>query len=168
VNEPASDRVGFADPPAKKGGPMPRYQTRVRSPWSADRAFDYLCDLEHFADWDPGVKHARRVGGSTPGPGATYDVTVAAMGRDLTLRYETVEIDPPARIEVRAETATLRSVDVIAVEEHSGGGCIVTYDADLSLKGMLRLGDPLLGLVFRRIGDRAAAGLRAALEGTRP
>jgi len=145
---------------------MPHYETRVRSPWPAERAFEYMCDLEHFAEWDPGVEHASRVAGGAPGAGATYDVTVSAMGRDLTLRYETVEIDPPSRVEVRAETATLRSIDVITVEEDPGAGCIVTYDADLSLKGLLRFGDPLLGLAFRRIGDRAAAGLRAALEST--
>ena len=145
---------------------MPHYETRVRSPWPAGRAFEYMCDLEHFAEWDPGVKRASRVAGAAPGVGATYDVTVSAVGRDLTLRYETVEIDPPSRVEVRAETAALRSIDMITVEEDPGGGCIVTYDATLSLKGLLRFGDPLLGLAFRRIGDRAAAGLRAALEST--
>jgi carbon monoxide dehydrogenase subunit G len=145
---------------------MPEYQTTVRSPWPRDRAFDYLLDLEHFADWDPGVKHAIRVSGVAPGLGAAFDVTVAAPGRDLTLRYETVAVDTPRRFEVRAETATLRSVDVITVHHDSDGdGCLVTYDADLSLKGVLRIGDPLLGLAFRRIGDRAAAGLRTALDG---
>ena len=147
---------------------MARYQTRVRSLWTARRAFEYLCDLEHFADWDPGVRRATLVAGSAPGLGAAYDVTVRAMGRDLTLRYETVDFDPPRRVEVHADTATLRSSDVITVGDNPGGGCVVTYDAALSLKGLLRLADPLLGLAFRRIGDRAAAGLRAALEGTAP
>ena len=55
---------------------------------------------------------------------------------------------------------------MITVEpETRDGGCLVTYVADLSLKGVLRIGDPLLGLAFRRIGDRAAAGLRSVLEG---
>ena len=41
----------------------------------------------------------------------------------------------------------------------------MTYDADLRLKGPLgRLMDPLLGLAFRRIGDRAAVGLGNALN----
>ena len=50
--------------------------------------------------------------------------------------------------------------------EASGDGSLVTYDADLQLRGVLRIGDPLLALGFGRIGDRAAAGLRDALEGT--
>jgi len=43
---------------------------------------------------------------------------------------------------------------------------MVTYDADLSLKGVFGSGNPILGVVFGRIGDRAAAGLRRVLEGT--
>jgi carbon monoxide dehydrogenase subunit G len=144
---------------------VPRYQTTVRTPWPRQRAFEYLSDLEHFAEWDPGVKRAVQYGGSGAELGATYDVTVAGVGRDLTLRYEIVEIDVPARLEVRAETSMLRSVDVMTFEV-ADGGCEVTYDADLSLTGVFRLGNPVLGLVFGRIGDRAAGGLRAALEGS--
>jgi hypothetical protein len=39
----------------------------------------------------------------------------------------------------------------------------VSYEAELTLKGPLRVLDPLLGLAFNRVGDRAAAGLRAKL-----
>ena len=145
---------------------MPRYSTTVRTPWSSQRAFEYLSDLEHFADWDPGVKRSMQVSGDGPGLGAGYDVTVSGVGRDLTLRYETTAIDSPRRIEVRAETSKLLSVDVMTFESTPDGGCEVTYDADLSLKGALSIGNPILGLVFGRIGDRAAAGLRRATEGT--
>ena len=34
---------------------MPRYVTHLKTPWEPARAFEYLVDLEHFADWDPGV-----------------------------------------------------------------------------------------------------------------
>ena len=147
---------------------MAHYQVSIRSPWSAAEAFDYMVDLEHFAEWDPGVKRAVRAPDSGDGASAAFDVTVSAIGRDLPLRYETVEIDVPRRVKVQADTATLRSVDVITVDGAPGGGSVVTYDADLSLKGVLRFGDPLLGLAFRRIGDRAAAGLRSVLEGDAP
>ena len=44
-------------------------------------------------------------------------------------------------------------------------GRTVTYDADLRLKGPLGgVLDTLLGLAFRRIGDRATAGLRETLS----
>jgi carbon monoxide dehydrogenase subunit G len=57
----------------------------------------------------------------------------------------------------------VRSTDEITVTP-ADGGSRVTYEADLRLAGPLgRVVDPVLGLVFRRIGDRAAAGLRATL-----
>ena len=145
---------------------MPRYTTSVRTPWTIERAFGYLSDLRHFADWDPGVKASVLVTGEGPGLGSAYDVTVAGVGRDLTLRYETVAVEAPSRIEVRAETGALRSVDVMSFTDADEGGCTVTYDAELALKGVLGLGNPVLGIVFGRIGDRAATGLRRTLEGT--
>jgi len=145
---------------------MPHYRTAVDTPWSTQRAFDYLSDLEHFAAWDPGVKRSVQVAGDGVAVGAAFDVTVGGVGRDLTLRYEIVEMNAPDRLEVRAETGTLLSVDVMTFESVGDGGCRVTYDADLSLKGALRLANPLLGVVFGRIGDRAAAGLRRVLDGT--
>jgi hypothetical protein len=33
-------------------------------------------------------------------------------------------------------------------------GTRVTYDADLALKGLLRIVDPVLALAFNRVGDR--------------
>ena len=144
---------------------MPHYRTAVRTPWSRHQAFDYLADLRNFADWDPGVKRSVQVTGDGVSRGAAYDVTVGSVGRDLVLRYEIVVLDPPGRIEVRAETGTLVSVDIMTFEATDGDGCVVTYDADLSLKGLLGLANPVLGLVFGRIGDRAAVGLRTALEG---
>jgi len=145
---------------------MPHYRTSVETPWAPERAFDYLSDLAHFEEWDPGVKRSVRVAGDAITVGAAFDVTVGGIGRDLVLRYEIIELDPPTRVEVRAETATLVSVDVMTFEATASGGCRVTYDADLSLRGVLGLANPLLGIAFGRIGDRAASGLRRVLDGT--
>ena len=146
---------------------MPTYRTRVRTPWSAARAFDHLSDLEHFAEWDPGVERSVRVAGEGAAVGSAFDVTVAGIGPGpgLTLRYEIVASRSAERLEARAETWALSSIDVITFAPTDDGGCVVTYDADLSLRGVLGLGNPVLGIVFGRIGDRAAAGLRRALDG---
>jgi len=146
---------------------MARYVTTVRTLWSADRAFAYVADLRNFAEWDPGVTSVEQLVGDGSGPDAAYSVTVTGAVRPMTLRYETTAYDPPRRIEVRAESNSLLSVDVVTVEPDTGGtGSIVNYDATLTFRGLARLADPLLALGFRRIGDRAAAGLRKALEGT--
>lgn len=146
---------------------MAHYEVTVLSPWTAEKAFSYMMDLEHFADWDPGVTKAKRVSGEAPGMGAAYEVTVKSVGGEQTLRYETIAIDSPNRIEVRAETSKLISLDIVTVRPDANGGSRVTYSADLSLKGLLRIGTPVLALMFRGIGDRAAEGLVRVLEGTK-
>ena len=138
---------------------MARYTTSVPTPWSVADAFDYMADVRNFAQWDPGVTDVRVVADATP---AAYDVDVKAGLGTTTLRYVVVEYDRPHRVLLRAETGTLCSVDEIRVEE-TPAGTVVTYDAELTLQGLLRFADPALRLVFGRIGDRAAAGLRGAL-----
>ncbi len=141
---------------------MARFTTTVHSPLSATDAFTYMADLRNFAEWDPGVSRSKMVEGHEPGLGTAYDVSVTGA----TLRYETVEYNAPHRVVAEAKNAVLRSYDIIEVSE-TASGCEVIYDATLTLLGPLGLADPLLGVVFDRIGDRAADGLAKALNGTR-
>ena len=141
---------------------MARYVTTVRSAKTPQEAFAYMADLGNFVEWDPGVKAVRQVEGSGGGPDAVFDVTVVAPGPDLTLRYVTEEHDAPHNLLVVARSIVFTSIDRITVEP-DGTGSLVTYDADLRLNGVLRVGDLGLRLVFGQIGNRAAAGLRRAL-----
>jgi carbon monoxide dehydrogenase subunit G len=147
---------------------MARYVTTVRTSWSPEQAFAYMADLRNFAEWDPGVKGVIQVDGDGAGADASFDVTVAVPGRDMVLRYRTVQFDAPTEVLVIASTGLLTSEDRVSVVAEADGGCSVTYDADLRLSGVLRLADPALRLSFGRIGDRAAAGLRTALAGDAP
>jgi carbon monoxide dehydrogenase subunit G len=145
---------------------MARYVTKVRTAKSPQDAFAYMADLRNFAEWDPGVKAVNQVEGSGGGLGTVFDVTVnvPGPGPDLTLRYVTEEYDSPRNLLVVARSLIFTSIDRITVES-DGTGSVVTYDADLRLNGLLRIGDLGLRLVFGRIGDRAAAGLRRVLDG---
>lgn len=146
---------------------MARYVTTVRTPFAPQDAFDYMADASHFEEWDPGVVDSTPVAGAAPALGATYDVTVKVGPGTSTLRYTIVDFEPPRRVVMRAENAVLRSVDEVRVEP-SPDGARVTYDADLTLRGLLKVLDPLLGRAFKGVGDRAAAGLRVALREPRP
>jgi len=141
---------------------MAHYVTTVHSPLTADEAFAYMADVRNFTAWDPGVRSSVLVSGDGPGPGSAYDVAVAVAGRPMTLRYEFTEYEPSHRLVLRAETRLLRSLDTVTVDAEDTGSRVV-YDAELTLAGLLAVADPLLAVAFRRIGDRAAAGLRRAL-----
>jgi hypothetical protein len=150
---------------------MARYTTSVSTARSAADAFAFMADLRHFATWDPGVTGVTQVSGDGGGADAVFDVVVKGVPKDITLRYVTKEYAPPTgstkgSLLVVAKSRMLTSIDRVTVAP-TETGCHVTYDAELLLNGPLKLLDPLLGLSFKKIGDRAAAGLVAALAGTK-
>ena len=139
---------------------MARYVTTVRTQMAPEAAFVYMADLRNFAEWDPGVKKVVQVVGDGAGAASEFDVTVTGT----TLRYRTTTYRPSEELVVVAKSRTLTSTDTVTVSTDAEG-TVVRYDAVLELNGLLRLADPVLGLAFGRIGNRAAAGLRAALHG---
>ena len=142
---------------------MARYVTKVRTSRPREEVFAYMADLRNFAEWDPGVRQVSQVEGYGGGPRTVFDVTVRGR-RGQVLRYRTAAFDPPRELLVVAKTKTLSSEDRITVDA-DGTGAIVTYDAVLRFNGLLRIGGVVLYFVFKRIGDRASAGLCRALEG---
>ena len=141
---------------------MAKYKVSVESSKSVEEAFAYMADLRNFANWDPGVLTVTQVAGDGAGPESSFDVAVKSVGGGTVLRYETVEYDEPGNLLVEARNSKFTSIDRITVVA-KGEGSIVTYAAELLLNGCLSPLNPLLGLVFNRIGDRAAVGLRRVL-----
>lgn len=142
---------------------MARYTTTINSSLSAPQAFAYMAAFENVADWDPGVRSAKRITDGSPHLGTRFDVVASFMGRGLPLRYEITRFEDGSTFVLTAETSTLRSVDTVTVVA-DGSGSRVTYDADLVLKGALKIFDPSLRLAFRSIGNKARDGLRRVLN----
>jgi carbon monoxide dehydrogenase subunit G len=143
---------------------VPTYHHHFSTDTPIDIAFDYLSRFSTTAEWDPGVVRSRDL---TPGPvglGSAFAVTASFLGREVPLRYEIVAFDPPGLVAVRAENGTVRSSDTMTFFA-DGDRTLVVYDAELDLRGAARVFTPLIAVAFRRIGDRAAAGLEAAVAG---
>jgi carbon monoxide dehydrogenase subunit G len=145
---------------------MARYSTTVRTPRPPDEAFAYMADLRNFALWDPGVTRVTQAHGEGGGPKSVFDVVVKSVGGGMTLQYITTRYDEPRSVQVEARSAMLTSIDRVDVVA-DGAGSVVTYDAELRLNGPLGIFDLGVRPVFKRIGDRAAAGLERALDGER-
>ena len=147
---------------------MARYRTTVESPAPAHEVFAYLADFQTVAEWDPGVRSARRLHGEPGEVGTRYFVVAGFLGRGIPLEYEILDSVAPTgrsagRVVLEAHTSDFRSYDVITVVP-TPSGCRVTYDADLALKGVRRPFDPLLRLMFKVVGDRARNGLARAVQ----
>ena len=56
------------------------------------------------------------------------------------------------------------SVDTITVDP-SGSGSRISYTAEITLKGIRRLAEPLLKPVLAKTGEDALAGLKQKLDG---
>jgi Polyketide cyclase / dehydrase and lipid transport len=142
---------------------VPRYCASVTTDRHPDVAFKFMASFENVAEWDPGVVEAAPLGSGELGVGSRFRVVVSCAGRKLPLEYKITEFEPPRRVVLVADTATLRSVDKITVEP-APSGSTVTYDANLELLGLPRIFNPVLALFFRRVGDRAADGLRRQMQ----
>jgi len=146
---------------------MAQYRASIDTVWTPDEAFAYLSDFSTSAEWDPGVVEAERVNAGKVSEGTQFRLVAQFLGRKTPLTYRVVEYDPPRAVTFVGENATVVSHDRITFETIAAG-TRVTYDADLRLKGLLRVADPLLGLAFNRVGGRALAGLREVLAHPAP
>jgi len=141
---------------------MAHYHAVVATRKSPEEVFAYLSDFSTTAEWDPGVHEAERLDEGEIGEGSAFRVVADFLGRKEKIEYRIIEFDPPTVVTLRGENATAVSLDRITCEPF-GGGARISYHADLTMKGLLKFADPLLALLFARIGDRALAGLRATM-----
>ena len=129
----------------------------------AAEAFRYVSEFEHAAEWDPGVAESKKV---TDGPvrvGTEYDVVVLFRGKRQRYRYRVTELDDVRRIVLAGDGEKATSVDEIVVEPASVGSRI-TYTAEIKLKGLRRVAEPLLKPMLKKTADDALAGLKRTLD----
>ncbi len=141
---------------------MARYRTTVHSSSAVESTFAYLSRFDHAAEWDPGVGSATMLTDEPVRAGSRFGLVIRLLGTSAPMEYEIVEFDPPGRVVLRSETGRLRSIDTITVTA-VGPGALVDYDARLEARGVLRVADPLLAVLFRRIAARSGSGLRDRL-----
>jgi hypothetical protein len=156
---------------------MARYRTTIESRLSQADAFDYMAEFTNAREWDPSVGEARRVDtaplavgearrvDTAPlAVGSAFDLVARFAGTDVPLRYTVLEYDRPQRVVLEARRPGFVSRDTITVAE-AAAGSTVHYDALLELTGWRRLFGPFFQRTFQGVGDRAADGMRAALNG---
>jgi len=142
---------------------MTRLHEQITTPTGQKEAFAYTADFNNLADWDPGIADSAQQGDGDIGVGTRFDVTAVFGGRRVPMVYTITEFDPPHRVTLVGEGATLTAVDEITFGEVPQGTAI-TYTADLTFKGFMRLAAPFLGAVLQGIGRKAVEGLAVALN----
>jgi len=144
---------------------MASYRGTIVSNRSAEETFDYMADFTNAAEWDPGTATSERLDIGPVGLDATFRLSVRIGSRVTPLDYRIVNYRRPHQVVLLGESETIRSEDTMTVTPTADGRCILTYDAELTLKGAFALTNPVLPLFFDRIGDKGVEGLRLALGG---
>ena len=125
------------------------------------KVFAYLSDFTSTTEWDPGTVRTVRTAGDG-GLGTEYLNTSAFAGRQTQLTYVVQDLVPNQRISLRGENKTVIVNDTMtfrAVGEYTE----VTYTADFTFKGIVRVVAPLLRPAFTGLGNQAETGMAAAL-----
>jgi dehydrogenase/reductase SDR family member 12 len=146
---------------------LARYHVTIGSALSAVETFDYLAMFSNAEHWDPGVVRARKISAGPVGPGSLFRLTILLLGVRVPLTYAITEYRRPTGLRLSASNWLLRSTDTIAVSDQDNS-VSVSYLAEVTLRGPLRVFGPSLNAAFPRVAQRAVAGLSAALTVTEP
>ncbi|MBD3915680.1 SRPBCC family protein [Nocardioides hwasunensis] len=113
---------------------------------------DYLKDFSNAEEWDPGTESCTRNDSGPVQVGSTWHNTskIAGVSTELTYTLEQLTADTIVLVG-RNDTAT--STDTITVVPNpDGSGSRVTYEAVIELKGAAKIADPIMKIVFEKIG----------------
>ncbi|HEX6932287.1 MAG TPA: SRPBCC family protein [Streptosporangiaceae bacterium] len=149
---------------------MATYEATIPSTWPADETFGYLATFSNAAHWDPGVRSGAALDAGEVRTGSRFRLVVSFLGRGLPLTYQVVSYSAEGRyVLLDAASLLLRARDLISVrpvppaDGPAGSRSVVGYRADVTMRGPLRLLEPLLSRGFAAVGDHAVAGLARVL-----
>ena len=114
---------------------------------------DYLKDFSNAEEWDPGTESCTRNDSGPVQVGSTWHNVskIAGVSTELTYTLEQLSDDTIVLVG-RNDTAT--STDTITVVPNPDAtGSRVTYEAVIELKGAAKIADPVMKIVFEKIGN---------------
>lgn len=113
----------------------------------------YLKDFSNAEEWDPGTESCTRTDTGPVAVGSTWHNVskIAGVSTELDYRLESLTDDT---IVFTGHNETATSTDTITVVPNpEGSGSRVTYEADIEMKGMAKLADPIMKVVFEKVGN---------------
>ena len=123
---------------------------------------DYLKDFSNAEAWDPGTVSCTREDTGPVQVGSTFHNVSKIAGVETELTYKLTKLTGGG-IVLEGENDSATSVDAITVASHPEGSEI-TYEATIEAKGIGKLAEPLMKLVFERIGSKTEEQMTEVLN----
>jgi carbon monoxide dehydrogenase subunit G len=143
--------------------PMPSVSRTFNVSSTPDRVIDYLKDFSNAEEWDPGTQSCTRNGAGPIEVGATWHNVSKIVGVKAELTY-TLNTLSNRKLVFVGENDSSTSVDTITVDA-AGAGSVVTYQADLEMKGAAKILSPAMKLVFEKLAHDTEKQLTTVLNG---
>jgi carbon monoxide dehydrogenase subunit G len=141
---------------------VPKIERTILTTAPPARVWAFLSDFTTTQQWDPPTVRTVRESGDG-GVGTVYRNTSSVLGHESEITYTVIEHEAPRLMRLRGENATFDAVDTIEVGP-DGDGTRVHYTADFTPTGVAKLATPLLPLGLKKLGDSAAAQMKACLD----
>lgn len=122
----------------------------------------FLADFTTTEEWDPGTLRTTRRSGDG-GVGTVYDNVSKFAGRESKLIYTVETFEPERLLRLRGENPAVTTTDTMTFTGDDRR-TTVDYVAGFEFHGWPRFVVPLMGPLFKRLGDQAADGMRQALS----
>lgn len=141
---------------------MPTIERTVHSPAPVATVQAYLRDVANTEEWDAPTISCEPLDPSAPiAVGKQWRNVSEFRGKRTELVY-TLEVDEPGHLRIRGENETVTSQDDVTMVA-DGSGTVVTYRADLTLKGAAKVATPVVSPALGRLGDDAERSLQDVL-----
>jgi carbon monoxide dehydrogenase subunit G len=142
---------------------MTRLDETIETSLPIAETFAFIADFANARHWDPGVATSERIDTGPVGLGARYRLGVRMRGRVVPMEYRITTYEPPRRVVLAGEGASVSAVDEIRFEP-AGSGTRIDYTADIHLGGWMRLVEPFVGGAFEKIARDVLGGMQRALD----
>jgi carbon monoxide dehydrogenase subunit G len=128
-----------------------------------DRVVDYLKDFSNAEEWDPGTVSCTQKGEGPVEVGTTWHNVSKIVGVTAELTYRLDELTNRMLVFV-GENSSSTSTDTITVDA-SGSGSVITYHADLEMKGAAKILSPAMKIVFEKLANDTEKQMTTVLNG---
>ncbi len=122
----------------------------------------YLRDFGNAEQWDPGTQHCERIDDGPVAEGSSWRNVSKIFGVTTELTYTLTELSDRKLVFV-GENKSAVSVDTITVDA-AGSGSVVSYVAELDMRGAATLLTPVMKLVFEKLARDTEQQLTTVLN----
>jgi ligand-binding SRPBCC domain-containing protein len=136
-------------------------RTTTRHP--IEQVYDFISDFRHASLWDPRTQSVTKLTDGPIGQGCRFQLRARVFGLSLDLPYEIEKYERPELLVVAGRTEHFEYREQVTFTPH-GDGTAIEWRAAMTLRSLLALGNPILSLLYQRIGDDATSQIAAALD----